>query len=74
MFVAGERLVLAAGSRVTLAPGVWHDFFPSSEECLIGEVSTKNDDQIDNFFLDKTVGRFPKIEEDEPAQVRLVSE
>jgi hypothetical protein len=70
----GERLVLPAGSRVTLEPGVWHEFFPSSVECVIGEVSTANDDLHDNFFADPRVGRFPGIEEDEPAEVTLVSE
>lgn len=68
----GEDLVLKAGSRVTLLPGVWHSFWPSSAECIIGEVSTKNDDVSDNFFLDPGIGRFPGIEEDEPAAVRLV--
>lgn len=70
----GERVVLPAGSRVTLEPGVWHEFFASSEECILGEVSTKNDDRLDNFFLDPKVGRFPAIDEDEPAEVRLLTE
>jgi D-lyxose ketol-isomerase len=69
---AGEPIVMRAGSRVTLTPGVWHEFFPASEECIIGEVSTANDDTNDNFFLDPAVGRFPAIEEDEPAEVKLV--
>ncbi len=71
---AGEKLILAAGSRVTLEPGIWHEFYPSSDECIIGEVSTANDDQHDNFFLDPAIGRFPGIEEDEPAEVHLLSE
>ncbi|HEY9249823.1 MAG TPA: D-lyxose/D-mannose family sugar isomerase [Rariglobus sp.] len=71
---AGARLVLPAGSRVTLVPGVWHAFSPSSDECIIGEVSTANDDLHDNFFLDPDIGRFPGIEEDEPAAIRLVSD
>jgi D-lyxose ketol-isomerase len=71
---AGRRLTIGAGSRVTLKPGVWHEFFAASAESVIGEVSTANDDQHDNFFLDPSVGRFPKIEEDEPAVIRLVSE
>lgn len=71
---AALPLKLAAGSRVTLAPGIWHEFYPTSDECVIGEVSTANDDQHDNFFLDPAIGRFPEIEEDEPALVRLVSE
>ncbi len=71
---SGEAFVLAAGSRITLLPGVWHAFWPASEECIIGEVSTANDDVKDNLFLDPGVGRFPHIEEDEPALVRLVSD
>ena len=69
---AGEPLVLGAGSRITLVPGVWHQFSPEGGECIIGEVSTANDDTGDNFFLDPAVGRFPEIEEDEPPAVRLI--
>jgi len=68
----GASVVLAAGRRITLFPGIWHTFWPSSIECIIGEVSTANDDVGDNFFLDPGVGRFPGIEEDEPAAVRLL--
>jgi D-lyxose ketol-isomerase len=70
----GAAFVLAPGSRITLLPGVWHTFWPASDECIIGEVSTANDDVGDNFFLDPGVGRFPGFEEDEPAAVRLVGE
>lgn len=70
----GARLTLAPGSRVTLAPGIWHAFWPASEECIIGEVSTANDDLHDNFFVDPQIGRFPGIEEDEKPLVRLISE
>src|SRR5208283_5324716 len=73
-FRAGETLVLAPGSRITLVPGVWHSFWPASAECIIGEVSTANDDAGDNLFLDPAVGRFPGVEEDEPAAVRLIGE
>lgn len=69
---AGTPRTLAAGSRVTLTPGVWHEFFPATEECIIGEVSTANDDVNDNFFLDSRVGRFPQIVEDEPTGVKLI--
>jgi len=71
---AGQPWVLPAGSRVTLTPGVWHSFAPASEECIIGEVSTANDDRGDNIFVDPAIGRFPGVEEDEPSLVRLVSE
>ncbi len=68
---SGAAFVLGAGSRVTLVPGVWHSFWPASNECIIGEVSTANDDAGDNIFLDPAVGRFPKFEEDEAAAVPL---
>jgi D-lyxose ketol-isomerase len=68
----GRPFVLPAGSRVTIEPGVWHSFWPASGECIIGEVSTANDDVGDNFFLDPAAGRFPGIDEDEPAAVRLL--
>ncbi|HVT12859.1 MAG TPA: D-lyxose/D-mannose family sugar isomerase [Fimbriimonadaceae bacterium] len=70
----GGARVLKAGERVTLTPGFMHSFQPESEECVIGEVSTANDDLNDNFFEDARIGRFSAIEEDEPPLVRLVSE
>ncbi len=70
----GVPLILEAGSRVTLLPGIWHAFAAESAECIIGEVSTANDDKNDNVFLDTNVGRFPGIQEDEPSLVRLLSE
>jgi D-lyxose ketol-isomerase len=70
----GEKLVLAPGSRVTLTPGIWHSFYPTSDECVIGEVSTANDDLHDNFFTNPDIGRFPGVEEDEPAAIRLLSD
>jgi D-lyxose ketol-isomerase len=71
---AGEPILLKAGERVTLPPRVYHEFVPQSPECILGEVSTANDDQNDNFFLDPNVGRFPSVIEDEPRTVRLVSD
>ena len=49
---SGSIIELEAGSRVTLVPGVYHEFYPVSAECIIGEVSTANDDLHDNFFVD----------------------
>ncbi len=71
---SGDTLTLEAGERVTLVPGVYHAFWAESDGCVIGEVSTANDDLHDNFFVDPDIGRFPEVVEDEPAQVRLVSE
>lgn len=70
----GENLRLEAGERVCLTPGIYHAFWPETEDCVIGEVSTANDDANDNVFLNPDIGRFPGIEEDEPADIRLISE
>ena len=69
---AGAKLVLAPGESVTLMPGVWHAF-EADGDVLIGEVSSVNDDLADNVFRDK-IGRFSKIETDEPPLHLLVSD
>jgi D-lyxose ketol-isomerase len=72
---SGQPFTIEAGERVTLVPGVYHAFWAASDSgCVIGEVSTANDDANDNVFVDPNIGRFPEIEEDEAATVRLVSE
>ncbi len=71
---SNDIIELEAGARVTLNPGVYHEFHPLSEECIIGEVSTANDDLHDNYFVNGDIGRYPGIEEDEPAMVKLVSD
>jgi D-lyxose ketol-isomerase len=71
---SGEPVRLKAGERVTLEPGLYHEFFPASKECILGEVSTANDDVNDNFFINPDIGRYPGIEEDEAPIVRLVSD
>lgn len=73
-YAGGDVLVLRAGERITLVQGSYHEFWPSSEECIIGEVSTANDDVGDNYFTNPDIGRYSSIEEDEPPLVRLVSE
>ncbi|MCS7048170.1 MAG: D-lyxose/D-mannose family sugar isomerase [Verrucomicrobiae bacterium] len=71
---SGDVVHLRAGERVTIPPPVYHEFWALSDEAIVGEVSTKNDDLHDNFFVNPRVGRFPKVEEDEPPLVWLVSE
>jgi hypothetical protein len=71
---SGQVISVNAGERVTIEPGIWHCFYPGSAECIIGEVSTANDDLNDNFFSDKSIGRFSDIEEDEPAILKLLSD
>jgi D-lyxose ketol-isomerase len=70
----GTVFELAPGERITLTPGIYHAFWPTTAECIIGEVSTANDDANDNFFVNPNVGRFPEIEEDEPAAIHLLSD
>jgi D-lyxose ketol-isomerase len=71
---SGKPILLEPGERVTLEPGVYHAFWADSKEAIIGEVSTANDDANDNFFVDKDVGRFPGVEEDEKPIARLLWE
>jgi len=71
---SGEIVTLSAGQRITLIPGVYHEFYASSEEAIIGEVSTANDDAHDNFFVNPEVGRYSVIEEDAPVLQRLLNE
>jgi D-lyxose ketol-isomerase len=73
-FSSGAIIELEPGSRVTMVPGIYHEFYPVSDECIIGEVSTANDDLHDNFFVNPDVGRYPGIEEDEAPVLRLISE
>lgn len=72
-FRPGEKLRLAPGESVTLMPGDWHAFWGEGGDVLIGEVSTVNDDETDNIFLDP-IGRFASIEEDEAPTHLLVSD
>ena len=71
---AARPVRLAAGERITLPPGTPHAFWSDSEYTIVGEVSTANDDQHDNFFSSPRIGRFSVVEEDEPAAVALVSD
>jgi D-lyxose ketol-isomerase len=71
---SGQIFRLRAGERITLPPPVYHEFWATSAEAIIGEVSTKNDDLRDNFFINPDIGRFPEIVEDEPRLVELVSD
>jgi D-lyxose ketol-isomerase len=62
---AGGVVQIHPGSSITLEPGHVHSFWGAGGDCLVGEVSTVNDDETDNYFLDM-VSRFPDVEEDEP--------
>ena len=72
---AGTELVLTPGESITLTPGLYHAFWAQkgSGKVLIGEVSMVNDDMTDNRFYEP-IGRFPTVEEDEPAYRLLCTE
>lgn len=72
--ISGEVLILEAGERITLIPGIYHSFWAGKTGTIIGEVSTANDDNNDNFFANPDMGRYPGIEENEAPVVRLISE
>ncbi len=61
--VAGGYLRLIPSQSVTLMPGIWHAFWAEKGDCLVGEVSTVNDDRTDNVF-EMPIGRFSEIAED----------
>ena len=72
---AGTKLELAPGQSVTLTRGLYHAFWAKKGggSVLVGEVSQCNDDNTDNRFYEE-LGRFPRIEEDEPPYRLLCNE
>ena len=69
----GEQVRLAPGESITLPPYLYHRFWAEDGACLVGEVSSVNDDNTDNRFLEE-LGRFPDVEEDEEPYRLLVSD
>jgi hypothetical protein len=67
---SGGTVTLGPGQSVTVPPFLYHMFYAVDGDALIGEVSSLNDDDTDNFFLDK-LPRYPAVVEDE-APVRLL--
>lgn len=70
---AGTKVYLNPGESITIWPYQYHDFDAKGGDVLIGEVSMCNDDVNDNFFY-KQMGRFPEIEEDEKPYRLLCTE
>lgn len=66
---------LTAGQSITIPRGLQHRFYgePGHGPVFAAEVSQCNDDHGDNFFLEP-LGRFAKVEEDEPALLPLWNE
>ncbi|PZX13754.1 hypothetical protein LX81_03088 [Palleronia aestuarii] len=55
---------LEPGQSITIPRGLQHRFWGEGAPVFVAEVSQRNDDRTDNFFLEG-VGRFSEIEEDE---------
>ncbi len=72
-FKPGEVLLFHPGESVTLMPGDWHAFWGEGGDVLIGEVSTVNNDETDNWYREP-IGRFAAIEEDVAPTHLLVSD
>ncbi|MBM4143573.1 MAG: D-lyxose/D-mannose family sugar isomerase [Lentisphaerae bacterium] len=72
---ARGSVVLRPGDSITLPAYNYHCFYgrKGTGKVLLGEVSMVNDDARDNRFLEP-VGRFPRIEEDEPPLYCLCNE
>ena len=70
---AGSLVRLSPGESISIQTGMYHRFWADGERVLVGEVSMVNDDVADNrFYLE--MGRFPSVEEDEPALYLLGNE
>jgi hypothetical protein len=69
----GEVCRLSPGESLTLTPYLYHRFWAEGQGVLVGEVSTVNDDVVDNFFY-QDMPRFMGIQEDEEADYLLVHE
>lgn len=72
---AGTELEITQGNSITLQPYLYHSFWAKApgQDTVIGEVSSVNDDKTDNIFVEE-IGRFSKIDEDEPARHVLCNE
>lgn len=70
----GDKVVLSPGESITLYQGLFHNFYgePGKGKVLVGEVSSVNDDEDDNNFLDAV--RFPQITEDEAPEYLLAGD
>jgi D-lyxose ketol-isomerase len=72
---AKEILSLEPGQSIELTPRMCHQFsgHPGDKVVLAGEISSLNDDAVDNCFLGRNV-QGPPTEEDEPRKFLLSNE
>ena len=72
---AGTWVKILPGGSMTIYPGLYHCFLveEAHERLIIGEVSSINDDTIDNYFAESNE-RFSEVIEDAPWTIPLVNE
>lgn len=72
---AGSIVEVKKGCSITLTPGLYHRFWAKNGagDLIVGEVSSINNDHIDNIFW-KPCDRFTSIEEDEAILYLLCNE
>ena len=71
----GGSVILEPGQSISLSPGQYHQWkgVPGTGDIILFEVSTTNDDTVDNRFYDAGE-RIPGIEEDVPAQYLIFAD
>jgi D-lyxose ketol-isomerase len=74
-FAPGDILELLPGSSITMRPNLYHAFWAKKGEgtLVCGEVSSINDDNVDNRFH-SPMPRYAEIEEDQPPRYVLCNE
>lgn len=72
---AGGKVILHPGQSITLKPGQYHQWqgVPDTGDVILFEVSTANDDTIDNRFY-MAGDRIPSIEEDVQAKYLMFAD
>lgn len=72
---AGSFVEITCGNSMTIYPGLYHLFKPKSGtgDIIVGEVSSINDDNTDNYFAEKRP-RFIAVDEDTEITVPLCNE
>ena len=70
---AGGSVTLGPGESITIPARLYHTFYAIEDDALIGEISSVNDDDNDNFFLQE-FPRYPELIEDEPPLRLLCTE
>ena len=69
----GIVIRLKPGQSISFKPYVYHTFWAENGHCMVGEVSTVNDDTNDNRFYEE-LGRYAEIEEDVSPKYVLCNE